>query len=157
MLRNIVYSPMPPLLLVANFYSYFLSRFFFFFFPYKIFDQNPQRIIKLSVSNSFRLRFTFIMLIVYLHSTSPPTPFILIFFVPNSFIGNSALYFEPVTSDLLSRDITIDWKHLGTNFTFRGDLASKWMRILCTDPSCQNRFILTVHLISCGEAVLLDQ
>ena len=31
------------------------------------------------------------------------------------------------------------------------------MCILCTDPSYQNRFILTVHGISCGGAVLLDQ
>ena len=31
-----------------------------------------------------------------------------------------------------------------------GDVASKWMRISCTDPSSQNRFIQTVHWISCG-------
>ena len=31
------------------------------------------------------------------------------------------------------------------------------MCILCTDPSCQNWFILTVHWISSCEAVLLDQ
>ena len=32
---------------------------------------------------------------------------------------------------------------------FKGDVASKWKYILCTDPSCQNRFILTVHWINC--------
>ena len=36
-------------------------------------------------------------------------------------------------------------------------VASKWMCILCTDPSCQNWFIPAVHCVSCSEAVLLDQ
>ena len=35
------------------------------------------------------------------------------------------------------------------NIKDKEDLASKWMCILCTDPSCQNRFILTVHWINC--------
>ena len=39
----------------------------------------------------------------------------------------------------------------------KGVVASKLICILCTDPSWQNRFILTVHWISCGEAALLGQ
>ena len=34
-------------------------------------------------------------------------------------------------------------------FWCKGDVASKWMCILYTDPSCQNRFILTIHWIIC--------
>ena len=43
------------------------------------------------------------------------------------------------------------------NYTFKGDVASKWMCILCTDPSCQNQFILTAHWISCGDAAFFDE
>ena len=39
----------------------------------------------------------------------------------------------------------------------KGDVASKRMCILCTDPSCQDLFILTIHWSSCDEAVLVDQ
>ena len=39
---------------------------------------------------------------------------------------------------------------------WKGDVASKWMSILCKDPSCQNLFILRVHWINCGLAALLD-
>ena len=41
-------------------------------------------------------------------------------------------------------------------YAYIGDVASKIMSTLCKDPSCQYRFILTVHWISFGEAVLLD-
>ena len=41
---------------------------------------------------------------------------------------------------------------LNANQQKKGVVASKRICILCTDPSCPNPFILTVHLISWGEA-----